>query len=771
MLICPQCEFENPNHNKFCQQCGTSLTHKYCPECGVQVAWSDPQCHNCGSYTGQRWKAIIVNQTDLSLTPSDINQNTVQSEEAILSGASPQVQDSAESAADVITNKSEEIIQASTDDPLNDRSQQKIEADEEVANIAAATFGKIEEKYSPTAKVSDDQSSEAMAEIDEEPEQTVGESDTVESIIADILSPLSEAENKNYSSSLDEEEMISTASAKYLDSQQRYQLLETIPPINPGETASVKVLDCHPLQGTPLKVWLLNNSGKFKPQDAPNSGFSPIKNQKSQSPLNHPPAKAEEMESLIIPIIAQPYLALHSQLPQHLPAIHDGWKTQAEEIVLVEDNSIWPRLVDLWGIENISQRQILSWLQQMTELWIALTPWHCCQSLLELENLRVSEADSYNIKLQQLYSKPGEPENLQDLMQLWQWLFEQSQRTQFGWITALLQALRDGEINNVEELRSRLMTTQDNLQPQPSPKSAPTILQTDESPQTLADIETQETELLPIQLISLESAGVSDVGSQRDHNEDSFGIQTQIESQQTPTEKIVQAKGLYVLCDGMGGHAGGEIASQVAVDTLKQYFKIKGNWSLGLPNKEIIREAVLEANQVIYEINQQEIRSGSSRMGTTLVMALVDDTQVAVAHVGDSRLYLFSRKGGLEQITLDHEVGQREINRGVEPELAYSRPDAYQLTQALGPRDVNFVRPDIQFLEIEEDSLLILASDGLTDNELLESYSNTHLEPLLNTEANLEQGVKELIDLANQYNGHDNITAIVIRALVKPQQG
>ena len=189
-----------------------------------------------------------------------------------------------------------------------------------------------------------------------------------------------------------------------------------------------------------------------------------------------------------------------------------------------------------------------------------------------------------------------------------------------------------------------------------------------------------------------------------------------------------------------------------------------------MPSEGTIREAILQANEVIYDINQQEMRKGSSRMGTTLVMAMIYDTEVAVAHVGDSRLYRFSREGGLEQITLDHEVGQREINRGVEPEIAYGRPDAYQLTQALGPRDENFVMPDIKFFNLSDDTLLILASDGLTDNQLLENNWQTHLEPLLDKQANLELGVNKLIDLANQYNGHDNITAIVIRALVKAQK-
>ncbi|WP_293274936.1 SpoIIE family protein phosphatase [Microcoleus sp. PH2017_18_LLB_O_A] len=116
----------------------------------------------------------------------------------------------------------------------------------------------------------------------------------------------------------------------------------------------------------------------------------------------------------------------------------------------------------------------------------------------------------------------------------------------------------------------------------------------------------------------------------------------------------------------------------------------------------------------------------------------------------------------------DHEVGQREIKRGVDAETAYSRPDAYQLTQAIGPRDGNFLKPDVQFLDLSEDTLLILASDGLTDNDLLETHWRETLAPLFNPQADLDEGVADLIELGNKRNGHDNITAIIIRAQVGP---
>jgi protein phosphatase len=217
----------------------------------------------------------------------------------------------------------------------------------------------------------------------------------------------------------------------------------------------------------------------------------------------------------------------------------------------------------------------------------------------------------------------------------------------------------------------------------------------------------------------------------------------------------------------MGGHACGEVASAKAVQSLKNFFASR--WQKNqIPSEEIIREAILNANTEIYNANQDNDSYGSGRMGTTLVMMLIQDTTVAIANVGDSRAYRYTRKNHLEQLTLDHELGQVEIQRGVDPDVAYAMPDAYQLTQALGPRDNDFVYPDIRFFDVQEDTLFLLCSDGLSDNELLEEYQETHIQPMLSSRNNIEAGVIQLIDLANEYNGHDNITAIAVRMKVKP---
>jgi protein phosphatase len=332
--------------------------------------------------------------------------------------------------------------------------------------------------------------------------------------------------------------------------------------------------------------------------------------------------------------------------------------------------------------------------------------------------------------------------------------------------------LEAGKIETIAQLRSRLQEISVELEALGSGTLPPvqekhTVVQSEDPEDIISKTDDMPTVVLAMQLSSLEDAGRTDVGRQRHHNEDYFGIETKIEKLELPKTRILQGHGLYILCDGMGGHAGGEVASELAVNTLRQYFQ--EHWTPNqLPTENSIREAVYLANDAIYKLNQQDARSGVGRMGTTLVMLLIQDTQAAVAHVGDSRLYRVTRKQGLEQVTIDHEVGQREITRGVEASIAYARPDAYQLTQALGPRDENSINPDVGFFEINEDTLLVLASDGLSDNDLLETHWQTHLEPLLSSSANLERGVTDLIDLANQHNGHDNITAILIRAKVRP---
>lgn len=681
MLICPQCELENPDQNKFCQHCGTSLVEKECEQCGAQVHWSASHCPNCNHLTGSIWLALVSPVISEHRTPSTLG--TFVEEEIYFEGAD--APDSKQSSLDVMADE--------------------VKVDEELSSPGT--------EVSPLS--SDSPPKEPTSHL---PGYSGGETDS--------LGEMSYPDDSLTALTTEVPEVVTT----YLDPQHRYQILTPTP---------LTVLDTQPLQPSPFRVYLQN------PDLA--SASTPI---------------------FTIPQAVQPYLQLSAEFPLEIPAIHDAWETDQQTVILTQDLSHLPSLLTAYQETECTEQQLVKWLQNMVNLWIALTPVHCRQSLLEAENLRVYLPSPDLLKpiiLQALYADPVQPEiTLKDLGKFWHNLFNQGDSTQFNILNQFINQIMLGHIQTPEDLAHELR--QYEIQHFPLPPSTtrlqPTVARTSDS-----DLPTPITTSPQVQLISLDSEGDTHVGKQRDHNEDSFKIWTQSDRQSMPEGDISRVKGLYILCDGMGGHDGGEVASQIALDTLTSFFQT--HWHDDLPNSALIQEAILLTNQTIYQDNKADSRSGSGRMGTTLVMALIQDTEVAVSHVGDSRLYRLQRDHPLEQITVDHEVGMREIQRGIDPEIAYSRPDAYQLTQALGPRDNQFVRPDIQFFPLETDTLLILASDGLTDNNLLETHQNTHLLPLLEPEANLETGVQNLIDLANTYNGHDNITVIVIRALVQPR--
>lgn len=739
-----------------------SLTHKSCGECGVPVLASDLNCHNCGAITGQIWLAIV----DRQRVPEGVDVaeavDASAVEESISVAAMPTVEMAVGSVSEPIETdipeESEMEPEVGTEEELPEAIASETSSEtSEIDTIASLSevVEQIQESAEPseTLEIEAEVETPEVATLEESSEET---EPAIEQTDLDIPeTPISEEPSEvdipaatalEIPEETDETDEILPAGS-FLDPEERYQLLDDLPlnQLNPGEI-QVKVLDCIPLQQSPL--FALSSH----PVEIPDRMDNPT------------PAIA-----LAIPAIAKAYLALHSQFYSMVPAIHDAWHWDDCRVLLLEDRSTQPALIEYVQTNPILPSQIVHWLQEVTELWTALEPWHCRQSLLEPQNLRL-DVEDHILSLQRLYlDLPDVTPTFTAVGQFWQTLLSSAQLTteteedEIAELQQVVTELAEAELGSLEGLRSRLETLQSKLQPEiiPDPQSDPIYLgaisdnlEMDDSP----------TMVMPILLESLEASGQTDIGRQRTHNEDDFGIETQVKQRQGARAFSTQHKGLYILCDGMGGHEGGEIASALAVEKLREYFH--RHWQNSLPDKDVISTGVLFANQAIYDLNQAEQRGGSGRMGTTLVMVLVEDQNVAVAHVGDSRLYRFTRTQGLQQVTVDHEVGQREIQRGVDPETAYLRPDAYQLTQALGPRNEDFVSPDVKFLKIEEDTLLILASDGLTDNDLLETHYLTHVEPLLNAEMPLEPGVKALIELGNQYNGHDNITAIAVRVLV-----
>jgi serine/threonine protein phosphatase PrpC len=290
---------------------------------------------------------------------------------------------------------------------------------------------------------------------------------------------------------------------------------------------------------------------------------------------------------------------------------------------------------------------------------------------------------------------------------------------------------------------------------------------------------------LPICLQNIQDityASKTDVGRQRDRNEDDFVAIFQTRSIDGKNQiRDRSYRGLFVLCDGMGGHEGGEEASAIAVNSISDQFR--QFWIDTLPGEQKLDEIICNANQAIFIKNESEQRQSLGRMGTTLVMLAIHDLKVAIAHVGDSRIYKITNCSSLEiennseepllksepklepkleQITRDHEVLNQLLDLGVDLEVAQASPDAHQLTQALGPNTSDHLKPSIQHFSLTEPTLFLLCSDGLCDNDVIEQNWRSHLLPILNKENDLQTGLDSLIELGNNVNGYDNLTAILI---------
>lgn len=560
---------------------------------------------------------------------------------------------------------------------------------------------------------------------------------------------------------------IVSGSYAYLDADQRYRLIDAPGGMTDLEATPLIVLDCQPEAGSPLQAlqqaWLDNPA---------------------LDPTSEPPAAA-------VPAAAYPYMALQADHFPAVPDLHHAWQTGDRTLLLIEDRSSWLSLATGWSAIG-DPLQHIQWLFETTLLWQALAPWQAQATVLNPQRLVLNENSL--LCLTQLDQRAQRsPLPLSELGQMWQGLMSHSADSAPPSLQDLVDVLVKGTVLNINHLQDSLaemaQAYQEPLHDLPDVAWADSQAGDDslelESDIPIHDLEsdaffdTQEivedesgggieapTMVLPMKLAHLDDAGQSHVGQQRHHNEDWFFTQAQLHKVSGPQGTVLRSKGLYILCDGMGGHASGEVASQLAVRTLRDF--LAQHWGDHLPDQAALAKAVVTANEAIFNINQSNATSGVGRMGTTLVMVLVHNLDIAVVHVGDSRLYAYSKRLGLRQLTLDHEVGQREINRGVEPALAYARPDAYQLTQALGPRSQEDLFPSVAYHEITEDTLLLLCSDGLSDNGLLERHVDSHIAGLLSSRANLESGVAQLIDLANEENGHDNITTVLVRIKLQP---
>jgi PPM family protein phosphatase len=252
--------------------------------------------------------------------------------------------------------------------------------------------------------------------------------------------------------------------------------------------------------------------------------------------------------------------------------------------------------------------------------------------------------------------------------------------------------------------------------------------------------------------MEIEAYARTDPGPVREHNEDFF--------------KIDLDNGVFIVADGMGGHAAGEVASQMAVETVHRTLigqidpdetRLVRDVDPQDPGDKLRERMRYAMNQASVRIRREtEIRPETRGMGTTVVVLVIDGDQAHLAHVGDSRAYLW-RRGRLARLTRDHTVVQQEIDAGrLTPELARLVPHKHILTQSVGYHGP--VEPDTTTRVVEPGDLFILCSDGLTDpldDDAIRKVVEAHPVDML---------ADALTEEALGAGGEDNVTVITVVA-------
>ncbi|PSR19813.1 hypothetical protein C8255_00105 [filamentous cyanobacterium CCP3] len=396
--------------------------------------------------------------------------------------------------------------------------------------------------------------------------------------------------------------------------------------------------------------------------------------------------------------------------------------------------SLLPSLAQIWT--HGSALQQLNWLRQVANLWPILATERVATTLLQLDDLR---ADGALLRLATLATDDVSP-TLGQLGQQWHALVATAQppvRPYLGW---LVKALKDGQLASAKDL--------------------------------LAELEGAIQTLSQGLLVTVDWAADTDQGPTRDRNEDACYPEKDPRQQRlSGLAEGVETPPLLLVCDGIGGHEQGNVASQTAIKLLQQELEPLTQQPHLSPNAvaQRLRQALILANDAIAARNNDEQRSARARMGTTVVVALVHFPYVSIAHVGDSRAYRVSPRT-CYQITVDDDVASREAQMGY---ALYSEamhlPSGGALIQALGISDSDLLYPTVQHLLLDDSVALLLCSDGLSDYDRVEALAPHLVVPLTNASSPVNPTVETLIQQANRLNGHDNVTVGLMRFL--PQSG
>ncbi|MGE5404998.1 MAG: Stp1/IreP family PP2C-type Ser/Thr phosphatase [Candidatus Saccharibacteria bacterium] len=233
----------------------------------------------------------------------------------------------------------------------------------------------------------------------------------------------------------------------------------------------------------------------------------------------------------------------------------------------------------------------------------------------------------------------------------------------------------------------------------------------------------------------MQAASITNIGQVRRQNQDRYLVDLE--------------KGLFVVCDGMGGHKAGEVAAQIGVDTIARVFLEMD----GEAPDTVLLTAIFEANKRIYRQGQdfEEYRD----MGTTITAALFRDGNMYVASVGDTSLFLINQNE-IKKITEDHTLAEKLIQEGLLDEKERSRHRyRHVLIRALGIQES--VAIDLNTMQPQSGDYVLISSDGLTD--LVEP---DEIRDIVLKNSDLNEALEKMLDLALDRGGHDNITMILI---------
>ena len=382
--------------------------------------------------------------------------------------------------------------------------------------------------------------------------------------------------------------------------------------------------------------------------------------------------------------------------------------------------TLMPALTSLWASSSALRQ--LNWLSQLAQLWQPLNSQNAASTLLTPELLRV---DGASVRLLELAH--SQPATLVQLGHLWAQWQPQANPAIADFLNQVCQNLIDEQIKAPEHLVAVL-------------------------DQALVNHGKEQRR-------SVHIATATDQGPSRQTNEDACyppGGTTLTASTdgQSPLP-------LVIVCDGIGGHEGGEVASGLAIAAITEQVQTS---ELIQPTADAVslihglEDAVFAANHVISEQNDVEKRQERQRMGTTVVMGLPHGHELYIAHVGDSRAYRITRTG-CYQVTLDDDVASREVRLGYTLYRdALQHAASGSLVQALGMGSSSYLHPTVQRFVLDEDCLFLLCSDGLSDNDRIEECWQTDIVPVLEGRAELATVARKLVDIANTRNGHDNVT-------------